>query len=214
MKFLKNLKQEKRQERGKLLQKIMKTNSMTQIVCWPCLMMAKYLLFDWANIKNCHVWHFMHSFYNPFRLYVGFNSLVIAVSRYLFIVHDEKVSSYGFGKTKNMLYFGSFLFPLFIAVLGEATTEIPDSWYNIGSDRHEIECQFEKVGYHNKSNDPFPENITPTFYHSPIYDLAQNHLPMWTIDLLAAFFKLTAFIIFSNIVEGILYMHTFIYIKR
>ena len=109
-KLLSNLKKEIRKEKGKVLQRIIKTCSITQMICWPILMLLHWLMRMDVRTLNllspimCETFFSVKLFYVVVRLYVGFNSLVIAIARTLFLVYDQKVDNFGLSKFKNKLY--------------------------------------------------------------------------------------------------------------
>ena len=101
--LLRKLKNETHKEKGQVLQRVMKTYSIVQTFAWPSVMWVCMLLFVDRKIYTffhpCLLiyvqWILQFSFI-LLRAYIAFNSMVVAVWRYLCIVHercDEKVCS-------------------------------------------------------------------------------------------------------------------------
>ena len=102
IRLYKNLKNEKHQEQGKVIQRIMKTYTAVQCVAWPVIMVCMGLLrINKVFIKfltpglERHAICMLRSLGNLFRCYIGFNSLVIAICRYCFIVFDQTTRAFG-----------------------------------------------------------------------------------------------------------------------
>ena len=208
MKFLNNIKHEQRKEQGKILHRIMKTHSMAQMIVWP-----SFLLLRWITKADEHIILLLHPCfhhyfgtilrfaYAAFRLYIGFNSVVVAICRICFIVYDHKISNYGIDKFKKIIYSGSILLPLGVAILAEGTVLPPI--YAIGVPPF-LKC----TGANATVNDTQIEN------QSPIYAFVQNHVSSYiTISIKVVCYTMI-FIILSNTIEGIIYWYTWRWIKR
>ena len=86
MKFLNNIKHEKRREQGKTLQRIMKNLSITQMIAWPSLVFLRWLIrVDQFIIHLVHPCFYHYGglivmfTYRVFRLYIGFNLSLIHI---------------------------------------------------------------------------------------------------------------------------------------
>ena len=195
IRLYKNLKNEKPQEQGKVIQRIMKTYTVVQCVAWPALTICMGLLrinkvfikFLTPSLERNVILTF-RSLCNLFRCYIGFNSLIIAICRYCFIVFDQTTRAFGIGKARKMLLCGSFGIPLCVAVLFEATAPMHQGWIALST-----------------AEDSF---------QSPIFDLANSLLPNFVTYGMASFCMCMLGIIFSNLGEGIIYLHIHIYGRR
>ena len=195
IRLYKNLKNEKHQEQGKVIQRIMKTYTVVQCVAWPALTICMGLLrinkvfikFLTPSLER-NVIRIFRSLCNLFRCYIGFNSLIIAICRYCFIVFDQTTRAFGIGKARKMLLCGSFGIPLCVAVLFEATAPMNQGWIALST--------------------------AEDSYQSPIFDLANSLLPNFVTDGIAFFCMSMLGIIFSNVGEGIIYLHIYIYGRR
>ena len=130
----------------------------------------------------------LRSLFLLFRYYIGFNSFIIAICRYCFIVFDQTTRAFGIDKTRKMLLCVSFGIPLLVAVLGEATVPMEHAWIALST----AEDKFE----------------------SPIYELANSLLPNCVTYGIGLFCMSLLGIIFSNIGEGLIYLHIYIYGRR
>ena len=117
----KNVNQEKHQDKGKVIQRIVKTYIIIQCVSWPCMFTLSWLIeldTEVLNLLQPHLVHYVIStyrfLYTLIRCYIGFNSLIIAVCRYCFIVYEEKTSQFNFGRTRKVFIYGSLLIPLIL----------------------------------------------------------------------------------------------------
>ena len=195
IRLYKNLKNEKQQEQGKVIQRITKTYTVLQCVGWPVIMICmgllrinKVFITFLTPILERNVIRIFRSLCNLFRCYIGFNSLIIAICRYCFIVFDQTTRAFGIGKARKMLLCGSFGIPLCVAVLFEATAPMNQGWIALST-----------------AEDSF---------QSPIFDLANGLLPNVGTYVIAFFCMSMLGIIFSNVGEGIIYLHIHIYGRR
>ena len=215
MKFLNNIKHEQRKEQGKTLHRIMKNHAIAQVIFWPSILFLRWLIrVDQLIILSPYpcFYHYVGPIlrftYVAFRLYIGFNSVVVAICRICFIVYEHNISNYGIDKFKKFIYGGSILVPLGIAILAEGSIPVQNFdflWQNFGGKTSATRvCR----GAIANVNDIEMEN------QSPIYVFVQNNVSSYiTISTKLVCFALV-FIILSNTIEGIIYWYTWSYIKR
>ena len=195
IRLYKNLKNEKHQEQGKVIQRIMKTYTVLQCVIWPLIMVCAMLLrantlfikFLAPSLER-HVICMLRFLFSLFRTYIGFNSLIIAICRYCFIVFHQMTSAVGIDKARKLLLCGSFGVPLLATLLHEATTPMAHAWTSLST-----------------AEDSF---------QSTIYELASRLLPTFVTDGIAILCMSLRAVIFSNIGEGLIYLHIYIYGRR
>ena len=195
IRLYKNLKNEEHQEQGKVIQRIMKTYTVLQCVAWPVVLTCMGLLrFNKLLIKfltpslERHAICVLRSLFLLFRYYIGFNSFIIAICRYCFIVFDGKTSDIGVGKARKILLGSSFGIPLLLAVFSEATVSMQHGWIALST----------------------TENI----FQSPIYQLVRHLFPDFITYVIELCCISLIGIIFSNIIEGLIYFHIYIYCRR
>ena len=207
IKFLNNIRNEERKEKGKILQRILKNSSIAQMIFWPTHLFLEWLVR--VNLKliiapvNPCFYHYagliFRSAYHAFRLYIGFSSMVVAICRICFIVYDNKISNYGVDKFRKIIYYGSILVPLGIAIFVEGTI-LPQ---NMLMEARASRC----TGVTTNFNDTKLENL------SPIYALVQKNVPSYITMSTEVVCYILVFVILSNIIEGIIYWYTWSYIK-
>ena len=218
MKLYKNVSNESHQEKGKVIQRIMKTYALVQTIALPCLLLGHLLLeIDQTFYSLFHpclaLWAsaaFLF-FVVTTRLYLGFNSLAVAVCRYLFIVYDQQIAIFGVQKFKRLIIGISLWVPVVMALLQNTTMPNSNAALfplpaTILSDNNHS-CLLPKF-YHSLNK--LPENVE----ESLMYTLAQNYLSPLLISFFRSILAAATFIIFSNIIEGILYTLTFRHMKR
>ena len=127
-KLFKNVKNEEHLEKGKIIQIIMKTHSMVQCIAWPSLIVMAFLLkinkhLNLDFIPRTYVGYIIGilRFLSTLNgCYGGFNSLIMAISRYVCIVHYHAVDSYGVRKVRKCLIGSSIGIPILLAILTDA----------------------------------------------------------------------------------------------
>ena len=173
----------------------MKTYALLQCVGWPILLIWILLLrinktvlrFLTPTLER-HALAMLRPLFVIFRAYIGFNSLIIAICRYCFIVFDQAISSFGIGKARKVLLFGSFGIPLLLAILREAAFPMAPGWISLSTAENSIQ--------------------------SPLYYLAHSFLPDFVSYGMALLVISLVGIIFLNIGEGLIYLHIYIYGRR
>ena len=216
-KLFNNVKKEAHQEKGKVIQTIMKTYTIIQIVGWPFI--------NWYII----IIRIVHSSYNAIdpilyvyafevgrlsfvflRLYVGFNSLIVAVCRYVFIVWDDKISQYGISKARKILICLSFSIPMMISILW---CMVVDSGSTVGGI-----FVYRKIPSSSSLDDNNSYEVTTgseyRINQPPIYNFVQNQIPSSLLYGMRLVCYGLSLLITANVLEGFLYLHTFLHARR
>ena len=204
-------------EKGKIIQRIMKTHSMVQCMAWPCLIVTTFLL---KMNKHLHLDFIPGSyigyaivivrFFNTLNAcYGGFNSLIMAISRYVCIVFHNTVDNYGVRKLRKLLIGSSIGIPFLIAILTEALIPVEDIWELLFLPKRAI-----ANAQQGNNNSYISDDKTVCIPQSPIYIFTNTYLPLEIISFLKLIWTIFLVLIHSNILEGIIYLHTFIYYKR
>ena len=195
----------------------MKTHSMVQCIAWPSLIVMAFLL---KMNKHLHLDFIPQSyvgyiigiqrFLNTLNgCYGGFNSLIMAISRYVCIVHYLAVDGYGVRKVRKFLVGSSIGIPFLLAMLTDALVPVENIW--------EILFLPNNNFIHNShgSNDT-SQFVNPKLQivTSPIYYLTNTYLPSEMYYVLKLVWTAFMFLLHSNILEGIIYLHTYIYYRR
>ena len=189
---------------GIVIRDVMATHAKTQMVVWPTLWVLFWMIHQdvdiptWLHPCFCYIKIVAYLF----RIYFAFNSLVVAAMRYTFIVYNKTVTSLGIAKSKALFYYGSLLIPLTIAILSELTIDVPTE---VGGKAFAL-C---KKSPYNIINNVNTSNNALDSLNSPIFDLFHQYVPNNVIYYHGLFVKLCLWIIFGNLLEGILYWKTF-----
>ena len=201
-----------------MLQRIMKTYAMAQLVSWPLVMIS-----GWFLHVNKTLFRFVEPFvvryliitlrffYSTFRGYIGFNSLIIAICRYTFVLYDRQVYNIGFKRVAYLYLISSAVIPIFFSFLSEATHPLEDFWI----------CMFmpqDNRTQEEQSNETrgilCDQNTIQDVTESPIYNLFKDHLPSSFTYGMWICVKIFLVINNSNIIEGIMYAHIFLDMNR
>ena len=96
-----NIKNEEHLEKGQIIQRIIKTYSIIQCILWPSCLILSTLLLENSILKELapapkfYLTQFSRCLSTFLRHYSAFHSLIIAVSRYVFIVFNGKAEKIG-----------------------------------------------------------------------------------------------------------------------
>ena len=217
-KLYKNVKKEDHQERGKVIQRIMTTYAFVQCLAWPLMMISAWLLYVNKNALNLvdpfvtgYLIIALRFLYVWFRVYIGFNSLIYAICRYCFIVKDSFVSHIGVKRIRYIFLTSSIAIPAFLALSNEATLPVEIAWICMFMpSQNETEVIRNNSGIYGFCT----KDIMADVSESPLFNILHDNLsPSMTFGL-QIFHKIVLAIATLNILEGILYIHTFVFITR
>ena len=207
IKFSKKLEQERRCKpvgrKGNVIEPIMRWFIKLQIVYWPLE------LFVFWIIVNDLIPSFIHPqicFLGAFiitcgRLIVAFNSIILALIRYLYIVHSQKASKWEFDKVAKWFQISSIAVPLSIHIL----------WWLTFDRTLFIQDMIEKI--YTKKDVASNTTLTQCTKEIPP-SVTSQYLPKPFIDTMAIFTTIVGAIAFLNIAECFLYAQIFKTIQR
>ena len=214
MKLYYNLKNEEHKEKGKVIQSILKNYCLVQCVAWPLLSAVFGIVFFTKkslfalnhSILMSTIVSILRFSFRLNVLYVGFNSLIIAICRYVFVkivTHDESTC---IRKLRWLFTVTSILVPVLLVILDDAFIAYP------------LEAPITDAGIeHNLTNVKSTfhlQNYTYLIPQSPLFLVVDKCLS----SSIKYGFKLGLIIahgvFYSNLPEGILYAHLFISNKR
>ena len=141
------------------------------------------------------------------RVYVSFNSFVIATMRYTFIVHHEGVMLFGKEKVTMLFYHGSYVVPIVIVFLNAFALPVPENIQNPA----QIICN---ALHHGSLNVTCKDRNCISAQYSPLLSFSYNYIHTDVIKYTGIFLKILVVTLLSNVTEGILYWMTFTFIKR
>ena len=220
-KLYQNIKQEELQQKGQVLQRIMKTYIVIQCIAWPLIMslftvllilakttqlngkMSALEVFLRALISSCRF------FYVLILCYAGFNSLLVAICRYIFIVIVQHKDASTIKKIRSWVIAASIVIPVMVATLHEATVPLNSRWMGV------LEKMVTPDNSTSVINSSYPiQNTTLIVHQSSIFTIFDEYVPTtikFGIRVACAAMKL---VIFSNVFEGCIYLHIYIRNRR
>ena len=154
-KLYRNVMKESPGERGKVFQQMMKNYTRIQVFGWTfiwiwmtTILSIMSLNYD-SMISPCMVVNAFHlGMFSYFivRFYVGFNSLILAVGRYVFVVHDDRVLSWGVKKVSRVLIVSSILIPFLMALLANSVVTLQYTGWLAPVHDYEEKCSVGWLG--------------------------------------------------------------------
>ena len=215
-KLYNKIKNEEHLEKGKIIQRILKTYSIVQCIFYTTLILLSWIIYinnhylkwieqsvSWYGIFvlgcMCHV----------FKIYVSFNSLIVAISRYLFTVYETKVEAFGIKRLKHLLLSSSITIPIFHLVLYIATFPLEPAWMSAFTP--ESNSSFETS---NTNDTVLIEKKLRENYNFFLYNMTIEYLPSSLVFALQMLSNELTIVICLNVVEGFIYLHIFIYFRR
>ena len=116
----------------------MKNYSILQCVALPSLavIVGLYLLFGVVfEVMDCFVArYYIFAFriiYGLYRNYLAFNSLIIAILRYVLLVFERQAESFGVRRLKILSISSSVGVPIFLTILHELTQPIEQVYISV-----------------------------------------------------------------------------------
>ena len=221
IKLYQNVKQEERKEKGKVLQRIMKTYVVIQCVAWPLILTLMTVVTIVAKTtsltaNNSALETLLRSFISTYRFlyiltlsYVGFNSLIIAICRYTFIVLVQHDDTFTIKRIRKWVLASSLIIPVLLAVLHEATIPMHSRWVDILG---------QMVTPDNDTavmiDSPVQSRSIISVHQSPIFNLFDYYVPIPIKSGIGIACNMMKIAIFSNLLEGCIYTHIFIHNRR
>ena len=221
-KLYQNIKKEELHEKGQALQRIMKTYIVIQSLAWPLTLslMAVVPIIAYTTQltgKNSALEVLVRVLISITRFlyvlilsYVGFNSLIVAICRYIFIVVVQHNDSLTIKKIRSWVIAASIVIPVMLATLHEATIPLNK---RLAMDVLELMLTPENSTIVMNSSYPI-QNITIIVHQSPIFTIFDEYVPPTIKFVFRIACNAMKLAIFSNIFEGCIYLHIYIYNRR
>ena len=222
IKLFYNLKNEEHNEKGKIIQRILKNYCLVQCVAWPLISFVfGFVLFTKRSIFVLNHSILMWIIFSILRfavrlnlLFVGFNSFILAICRYVFITHVTHNEVTCIRKLRRLFVVTSILAPVLIGVLDEVFISYPTVTpitaasdvtiqYNLTTE----EDQFYGIDYNL-------QNHTYLISQCPLFLIADKHVSSSIKYGAKVGLVIVHSVLYSNIPEGILYTYIFIANKR
>ena len=213
-KLYNNIKKEEHLEKGRVIQYIIKHYAQFQFIGWPCFVVSFgviKLLIIIIPVSQTLTVHILASTlryaYAFFRDYLQFHSLIIAICRYTFIILESKAEKFGIIRLRRFFIGASIAVPLLTSTLYELTCPIETFYvrwfYGVGLS--------QEISNNTKKSE---ESLNDRTLESLAFRISNSSFSPFVIDC-AQFLETAIFsIIYSNIIEGILYAKIFIFYHR
>ena len=206
-----NVKNEEHLEKGKVIQRILKTFAWVQCYGWPSIICLAFILKLNAEVLDLIPIPVLHrcikvlrAMYTMINNYVGFNSLIIAITRYLFIIHDGVAERIGIKRLRSIFVALSIGIPMITSMINESINPVEEAWSSIFVPNYNpLE---EETGENNATI-----NISSI---SPLLHIPDRYIPSFAKFGMRVFWFIMLLSTYSNILEGIMYLRIYIYYFR
>ena len=216
-KVYRNINEQEFRDKGKAIQRIIKTYALVQCVSWPLVLVlfgVKSVVIRSAFLVNhpsmtAIFTHISNFIVKLTLMYVGFNSLIIALCRYIFMMIVTHNDASTIKKIRQLIVAASVMCPIIMTFLNEAF--VPMSEYKIHLMSHQVEIMEPKM---ESSNFCILQNTTLIIRQSLLYAHINDFIPQLILRPLKDVVCIINFAACSNILEAVLYTHIFWYNKR
>ena len=210
------VKDEEHQEKGKVVQRIIKVYSIIQCVGLPVCILSPGILclsIQYLNVLELSNARYLISSL-PFltsllRDFVAFHTLIIAITRYTFVVFDSRAEVFGIQKLRKIFIRLSIVIPFVATLLFDATTPIESTAiifdYFYGD---------EMYSNATVSMSDYKDKDINMDIQSPIYYICNSFLPDSIVHSIKLFWFILLLAMYSNIIEAFLYAHILVIYKR
>ena len=210
--FIQELKEEKRNtplgRKGNVIEPIMRWFLWFQIIYWP------YNIFlYWISVneiipsKDMYEWQsicFWNIGLELGRLIINFNSLFVALIRYIYIVHGEKSNLLDFKRVGKWMALSSFVIPTALQTVLILTNDFKEFPYSVMTRFQECINYHQNASNTHNSNLSKPIMVAWTLHYLPQGVVRFTYYTCYTIWLVVKF----------SAVEGFLYLKMYQNIKR
>ena len=217
-KLYSNIKNEEHKEKGKVIQRILKTYCVVQCLTWPLISS----IWGFVFFTKRSAFAFNHSvlmtimvsglraLFKLNLLYVGFNSFIIAICRYVFIM--PLFDYINITKLRKFVVASSILVPILLGILTEAFTSYPLATPTTSNLMAQLNLMIpdETIIDPNES----PRDHTFLIPESPLFVVVDKYLPNTIKYGSKLVLHVILFLMYSNIPESFFYTHIFITNER
>ena len=209
-------------ERGKVFQQILGSYAVIQSIGWPFIMVwmigiGILLQIYGRTIPACfyvncvHIGVFSYIF---LRTYVGFNSLILAAGRYIFVVHDHHVMKWGIEVVARILIRSSFIIPMLMAVLSDSVITLEYNGWLSQIQQYEASCRSQDSHQQEYQEFIVGNETVKDLFKSPLYVMLHSLLPAWFTSALYGLHLVLTIVLYSNVSEGIIYAKCALFVYR
>ena len=210
-----NIKNEEHLEKGQIIQRIIKTFSIIQCILWPsCLILStpfleSNILNELASAPKFYLTQFSRCLSTFLRHYSGFHSLIIAVSRYVFIVFNGKAEKIGVKRLRTFFISTSIEVPMLLTIV-EFLFFPAKGWISHFRFSNEYSLMDVRTNHSETAHHSIDIDIKENVFYLAI----QKYIHPAPIGIIKCILLITAAIIYSNIAEGLIYGHIFMFTYR
>ena len=208
-----NIKNEEHQERGRVIQRIVKTYSVVQCIITPSLLVIFTPLFDNAVTSKIDL---TFKYYlvqvttfagSCLVIYIGQHSLIVAICRYMFIVFHKQTEAIGVRRFRKLILISSAAFPIILAFL-QICVVSTEEFFSYSPFPVEFSSNSTIL-----NSTPCHKRIFQTL-DSPFYCWMQENIPAQIIFATKVTTLGSMTIFSSNLVEAFIYVHIFVFCIR
>ena len=210
------IKSEEHKEKGKVVQTLIKNYCLIQMIGWPGLFLfssaiqinnGTFHIVDTSETINAI--HLLRAFYHFYRVYLSFHSLIVATTRYTFLMYDIQTEFYGVKKFRNLFISLSIGVPLIHTIISICVQPLEVRWFSLFS------VYNDSVSVPSEAHGLFFHRVTTAEeYNISLYYLINKLLPSPLVFGLQIFDSAIFLLISMNIAELFLYTHLFIHFHR
>ena len=211
--FMRKLKEEKCRtpigRKGNVIEPIMRWYCKLQMIYWPY-----QLLLIWISFNEIIPFKYMNGWWCSVailvalkigRMCIGWNSVFVALIRYIYIVHRQKSNQWEFKKIGSYFRISSIAIPVGIETVGLFVSSYPDQKITIENEVFKS-CVASLQGHNTTVNIQIPE---PYFRA-----LTLQFVPEWIILGVYSVYTCLTIAVFINVIDGFLYIQIYRSIKR
>ena len=212
-----NINDEEFKEKGKIIQRIVKNYCMVQCFAWPFILAlfgivctvvrSPFILYHpKMTVALMHLAEFIISFV---FLFVGFNSFIIGLCRYVFIIIITHNDTCTIKMIRKLIFAASIAVPTLLTILDLTFLPLPEKKINLMPQQIKMmnTMIFNNSGYEI-------ENDTWIIPRSTFYTVAHDVVPQFILYPIQCVLEFITFSACSNLIEGGFYIHIFWYKKR
>ena len=216
-KVYRNINDEEFKEKGKIVQRILKSYCMVQCFAWPFILVlfgvvctvirsSFIIYYPTMAMVSMDIAEFIIAFV---FLYVGFNSFIIGLCRYVFVIIITHNDTSTVKMIRKLIFAASISVPTILTICNLTFLPLSEKKINLMPDQIEI---MESVMLNNTGYEI--QNETLIIPRATIYTFARDVVPQFLRYPIQCVLEFITFLACSNIIEGGFYIHIFWYKKR
>ena len=187
------------------------TYALVQCVGWPIIVFAygaiKLISHFSLSLPVNSLVSIFRFLYTLLRDYVQFHSLIVAITRYTFIVYDTSATIFGINRLRKIFIATSIGIPLFSSAIYEVSTPLEKTYIN---------WFYKEEWTDSFKNDSEKQNVdhTDVGLESAFFVLFHKFSSPSVANIAISVGNVLFAIMYSNLVEGCIYTHLFVWAFR